>query len=84
MNFFFQIDCSFEIDFISRKFIFTHSRQIGEYLSKEVWDMDNFVDQEVREEDKLQFLKYLDLALDVIIKKNKDVQSKKKHIYIHS
>lgn len=46
--------------------------------------MDNFVDQEVREEDKLQFLKYLDLALDVIIKKNKDVQSKKKHIYIHS
>ena len=36
MNFFFQIDCSFEIDFISRKFIFTHSKQIGEYLSKEV------------------------------------------------
>ena len=46
--------------------------------------MDNFVDQEVREEDKLQILKYLDLALDVIIKKKKDVQSKKKHIYIHS
>ena len=46
--------------------------------------MDNFVDQEVREEDKLQILKYLDLALDVIIKKKKDVHSKKKHIYIHS
>ena len=48
INFLFQIVWPFELHFISIKFIFTHSRQIGEYLTREFWDMDFLVGQEGR------------------------------------
>ena len=62
INFLFQIDWPFELYFISITFISTHSRQIGEYLTKEIWDIDLLVCQEGRGDDKFQFSKYWDFG----------------------
>ena len=78
INFLFETVLPFELHFIYIKLFFTHSRQIGEYLTGEFWDMDLFCGPgRARVMINCNFWNTGILVENVTIKTNKDVFRRK-------